>query len=134
LPNSLNTNPVSVDADLASFGAAQSLQAKPFGLRVYKVSLVAAATTTAGTVTITNPVDGSALYDPILVAAGLATGASHSERQHPATVAMERFQSNGRDGDGNADIHLVQDIDKATLCSQLLLGFVHFLDHLMSDF
>lgn len=69
MANSLNTMPITVDTDLASFGAAQTLQAKPFGLRVWKIALVATTATTAGTVTITDPTSNTPLVAPMLVTA-----------------------------------------------------------------
>jgi hypothetical protein len=49
------------------------MQSKPFGIRVWKIALVAAAATTAGTVTITEPNSGIPLTAPMLVPAGSAT-------------------------------------------------------------
>lgn len=73
MPNNLGVMPLSVDTDLASFGAAQTLQAKPFGIRVWKIALVATATTVAGTVTVTDPISGAPLMAPMLVPAALPT-------------------------------------------------------------
>jgi hypothetical protein len=87
MPNNLASNPLTVTTDLASFGAAQTLQAKPFGIRVWKIALVAAATTTPGTVMITNPVDGSAHPG----GDGPRGWHLHSQRQRPAALAVERF-------------------------------------------
>jgi hypothetical protein len=69
MANSLNSMPITVDTDLASFGAAQTLQNKPFGLRVWKIALVATTSTTAGTVTITEPNSNISLVAPMAVPA-----------------------------------------------------------------
>lgn len=74
MANNLNSMPISVDTDLASFGAAQTLQATPFGLRVWKIALYAGASAAAGTVTITQPGTGISLYPPIVVPATPAQG------------------------------------------------------------
>jgi hypothetical protein len=74
MANSLNSMPITVDTDLASFGAGQTLQSKPFGIRVWKMALVATTSTTAGTVTITEPNSGIPLAAPMVVPAGSATG------------------------------------------------------------
>lgn len=74
MPNSLNSNPIIIDTTLASFGAGQTLQHKPFGIRPYRLSLVAVGTTTAGLVTITAPSDGAVLYPSQPVLAGVAAG------------------------------------------------------------
>lgn len=76
MANVYNSMPIALDTDVASFFAAQTLQKQIFGLRVYKISLVAAAGTTAGNVTITEPNSGIALYEPIAVAASLTAGAT----------------------------------------------------------
>lgn len=74
MANSLNSLPIEVDTDIASFGAAQTLQAQPFGLRVWKIALVAAAATTAGTVTVVEPKSGLVLLGPMLVPAASPAG------------------------------------------------------------
>lgn len=74
MANNLNSLPILIDTDIASFGAAQTLQASPFGLRVWKIALYAAASTTAGTVTITEPISGIPLMAPMVVASGIAAG------------------------------------------------------------
>lgn len=71
LPNNM---PISLDTDITSYGNAQTLQATHFGIRPYKIVLAANATSVAGTVTITNPVDGSALYPPMVVTAAAPAG------------------------------------------------------------
>lgn len=73
MANSLNTIPITVDTDLASFGAGQTLQSTPFGLRVWKIALVATTSTTAGTVTVTDPISNIPLIAPMLVTAAQAT-------------------------------------------------------------
>jgi len=75
MANSLNSLPITVDQDLASFGAAQTLQTAPFGLRVWKIALsVSAATSSAGTVQVTEPNSGIPLLAPMLVPAASPIG------------------------------------------------------------
>lgn len=74
MANSLNSLPITVDTDLTSFGAAQTLQAKPFGLRVWKIALYANAVTTVGTVSITEPNSGIPLVAPMVVSASSPIG------------------------------------------------------------
>jgi hypothetical protein len=62
MANSLNSMPIVVDTDLASFFAGQTLQTQRFGLRVWKIMLEAAASTSAGTVSITEPNSGAVLW------------------------------------------------------------------------
>ncbi len=70
MANSYNTMPIRLDTDMASFFSGQTLQAQPFGLRVWKVMLVSGASApTAGTVTITEPNSGITLL-PIDVPTG----------------------------------------------------------------
>lgn len=75
MANVYNSMPISLDTDMASFFAGQTLQAQRFGLRVYKIAVVAAAGTTAGNILITEPNSGIALYEPIAVPASLTAGA-----------------------------------------------------------
>lgn len=70
MANFPNNMPISLDTDIASWGAAQTLQARAPGIRVYKLALQAVGTTVAGAVTITNPIDGSILLPTMVVAAG----------------------------------------------------------------
>lgn len=75
MANSLNSLPISVDQDLASFGAAQTLQSTPFGIRVWKLALVVSATTSsAGTVQVSEPNSGIPLLAPMVVPAASPTG------------------------------------------------------------
>lgn len=74
MANALGNMPITIDTDLVSFGASQTLQTKPFGLRVWKIELAATTSTTAGTVSITDPVSGIPLLAPMLVPATQATG------------------------------------------------------------
>lgn len=74
MPNNLNAMPILVTTDIASFFAGQTLQTQRFGLRVYKIALVGSATVTAGSVTITEPNSGIALYPPVNVTASTALG------------------------------------------------------------
>lgn len=74
MANNLGVMPLSIDTDLANFGTSQTLQATPFGLRVWKFALVANATTVAGTVTVTDPASGVPLIPPMVVSAGATAG------------------------------------------------------------
>jgi|SRR6185437_6723751 len=71
MPNSYNTMPIVLTADITSFRAAQTLQTQAFGLRVYKLALAVGSggASSAGTVTITAPSDSIALYPPLPVSA-----------------------------------------------------------------
>lgn len=77
MANNLVATPMSLDTDLASYQAAQTLtaQAELLGLKIRKIALFANASTVAGTVTITDPVTNANLVQPIPVAATLAAGA-----------------------------------------------------------
>lgn len=72
MANQNNATPVSLDTDQNSFRASQTLQTGGFGVRVHKIELVAATSTTAGTVTIVDPNDNTTLFPPISVPAGSA--------------------------------------------------------------
>lgn len=74
MANQLSTNPISISADLASFQSAQTLRSgQTFGLSISKITLaVGSAASVAGQVTITDPVTGTNLLAPILVAGGTA--------------------------------------------------------------
>lgn len=74
MANSLNTQPIVVDTDLANFGTSQTLQSRPFGVRIYKMALQVVDTSVAGTVTITNPIDGATLLPSMVVAAAGTAG------------------------------------------------------------
>lgn len=75
MANSLNSAPITVDTDLVSFGAGQTLQHTSFGLRVWKIALsVSAATSSAGTVQITEPISGIPLLAPMVVPAASPIG------------------------------------------------------------
>ncbi len=75
MANNLASNPLSIDTDLASFQAAQTLTpGQNYGKQVSQLVLVAAAATAAGTVTITDPLSSIQLVAPIPVAASLAAG------------------------------------------------------------
>lgn len=78
MANSQNTMPIVDDTDFASWRAAQTLVAQTSnalaGIRPFKITLEANGTSVAGTVTITAPSDGIALYPPLLVPAGSTTG------------------------------------------------------------
>lgn len=74
MANSPNTQPIVMDTDAASWNAIQTLQTARFGLRVWKVELVAASSTSAGTVTVTEPNSSIPLLPPIAVAATSAAG------------------------------------------------------------
>lgn len=75
MANSLGTMPLTVDTDLASFGAAQTLQHTPFGIRVWKLALVvSAATSSAGTVQVSEPNSGIPLLAPMVVPAASTIG------------------------------------------------------------
>lgn len=74
MANSLGSMPLTVDTDIASFGAAQTLQNTPFGIRVWKMALVATTTTSAGTVTVTEPNSGIPLLAPMVVGPGATVG------------------------------------------------------------
>jgi hypothetical protein len=72
MANSYNTMPIVLDTDVSDFGTSQTLQSRPFGLRITKLALVANGTTVAGTVTITNVGGTQQLTNPMLVGAGLS--------------------------------------------------------------
>lgn len=74
MANSLGTMPIRIDTDLVSFSATQTLKAGGMSVRPYKITLTANATSIAGSVTITRPTDGGALYPPLVVTAGAAAG------------------------------------------------------------
>ena len=77
MANSLNSLPVLVDTDLASWRESQTLSLNTYatGLRIVKIELVvAAATSSAGTVTIADPIDGTVLYGPMSVDAAVPVG------------------------------------------------------------
>lgn len=75
MANQLGNMPLTVDTDLVSFGASQTLQTKPFGIRPTKIALVvASATSSAGTVTVTLPIGGASLLAPMVVPAGSVVG------------------------------------------------------------
>lgn len=75
MANSLGSMPLTVDTDLASFGASQTLQAQPFGIRVWKMALIVAASTSSpGTVTVTEPNSGIVLLGPMVVPAASPIG------------------------------------------------------------
>jgi len=74
LPNNL---PITLDTDIASWRAAQTLSSNPYatGQRIVKISLVVAAnTSSAGTVSITDPNSGQVLYPPQVVSASVPVG------------------------------------------------------------
>lgn len=75
MANQPNNMPATFDTDLVSFGAAQTLQHTPFGIRVWKLALVvAAATSTAGTVQVSEPNSGAPLLAPMVVPAASPVG------------------------------------------------------------
>lgn len=90
MANSYNSNPIILDSDTSSgWRSLQTLnvgnlpttlqQAAPvtrqWGIKPYKVLLIANGTTVAGTVSVVDPIDGTNLIDPpIGVPAGQATG------------------------------------------------------------
>lgn len=96
--NSYNSMPVVIDTDMTvGWRASQTLQAQPgSGFRVTKIELVAASATSAGTVTIVDPVDNTVLYPPIGVAAALAAGTSVVNNDLPnASLAFRDFKATG---------------------------------------
>lgn len=74
MSNLPNAQPASFDTDIASYRAAQTLQTPGTGVRVNKIRLVAAGTTSVGSVSITDPRDNTVLYPPIPVSAGVTAG------------------------------------------------------------
>lgn len=74
MANNLGSMPIQVDTDLASFSNSQTLQAKPFGIRMWKIALYTVGVSIAGTVTITEPNSGIPLLAPMVVPAGSAAG------------------------------------------------------------
>lgn len=76
MSNILNVVPTAIDTDLASYQAAQTLtaQSEQLGLKVKQIALVANGATSAGTVTVTDPISGANLLPPMVVAAALASG------------------------------------------------------------
>lgn len=74
MANSLNSMPITIDTDLASFGAAQTLQNTPFGIRVWKIALYAVDASVAGTVTVTSPSGDVELLAPMVVPAASSAG------------------------------------------------------------
>jgi len=74
MANSANSAPATFDTD-AQWSTSQTLQNTPFGIRVWKMGLiVAAATSSAGTVTVTEPNSGIPLLAPMAVPAGSTIG------------------------------------------------------------
>lgn len=73
MANSLGTMPISVDQDITSFGATQTLQNTPFGLRVWKIALYSVGVSVAGTVRVL-AIDNTELIAPMVVTAGSAAG------------------------------------------------------------
>lgn len=73
MSNQPNAMPIALDAD-ATFSAIQTLQAKPFGIRVWKIALYVVSTSVSGTVTITDPNDNTILLAPMVVPASGAAG------------------------------------------------------------
>ena len=78
MANDYNSLPVLVDTDISTgWRANQTLSSNTYatGLRIVKIALVVASTTSsAGTVTITDPNDSTVLYPPMTVAASIAVG------------------------------------------------------------
>lgn len=74
MANSNNSMPILLDTDTNSWGKAQTLQATPFGLRVWKIALFVNTTSIAGTVNIVDPNDNTVLLAPMVVPAAGAAG------------------------------------------------------------
>ena len=76
MSNQLSVIPTTIDTDLPSYQAAQTLTAQTelSGLKVKQIALVANGATAAGTVTVTDPITGANLTPPLVVAASLANG------------------------------------------------------------
>lgn len=91
LPNNM---PATFDTD-ATWSSIQTLQARPFGIRVTKFSLVASAITTAGTVTVTDPNSGAILLGPMLVPAGIAAGTILFYDNPTTALTWPNFTMNG---------------------------------------
>jgi hypothetical protein len=79
MANSYNSLPILVDTDISTgWRANQTLSSNTYatGLRIVKIALVvSSATSSSGTVTITDPNDNTKLYPPLQVAAGVAQNA-----------------------------------------------------------
>lgn len=76
MANSLGTLPIRIDTDLVSFSATQTLKAGGMSVRPYKITVTSNAVSVAGTLTITRPTDGGALYPPLVITAGAPAGTS----------------------------------------------------------
>jgi predicted solute-binding protein len=100
MANSLNSMPIVIDTDLVSFGAAQTLQHTPFGIRVTKLVLSATGTTSAGTVSITRPGDNLELYPTIGVAAAATTGTTVLSDNPEVALTWRDFSVTGITGTG----------------------------------
>lgn len=76
MANQPNAMPITMDTDANSWFAIQTLRAQTnrFGLRVWKLSLVATAATVAGTINIVDPNDNTILLAPMVVPAAQAVG------------------------------------------------------------
>jgi hypothetical protein len=102
MANNYNSMPVVIDTDITNWGTSQTLQTKPFGLRVYKIALyVGAATSSAGTVTVTEPNTSINLVTPMIVAASTTqntTVYSDNPTQHllfPSNFAVTGVTATG---------------------------------------
>lgn len=75
MSNSYNTQPIVLDTDTTSWRQNQTLVSQSSnalaGIRPFKITLEAASATSAGTVTITAPSDGTPLYAPLSVSAAV---------------------------------------------------------------
>jgi hypothetical protein len=74
MANNYNSLPITLDTDTNSWFSGQTLQKERFGLRVWKIALYANASTTAGTVTVTEPNSGIPLIAPMAVPAASVAG------------------------------------------------------------
>lgn len=74
MANNYNSMPILITTDTASWFSGQTLQTQRFGLRVWKIALVAGAGASAGTVTVTEPNSGIPLIAPMVVPATPAVG------------------------------------------------------------
>jgi hypothetical protein len=77
MSNVYNSLPILIDTDVSTgWRANQTLSHNTYatGLRITKIALAVGTTSSAGTVTITDPIDGTILYGPMTVDASVAVG------------------------------------------------------------
>jgi hypothetical protein len=75
MANDYNSEPIVIDTDqTVGWRESQTLSSNTYatGLRITKIMLIAASSTSTGVVSIADPIDSTILYPPIIVAASAA--------------------------------------------------------------